>query len=588
MVKLLISGDACGQFKSLFSRAGKIQKSKNGPFDALLCVGNFFGDEGSQQLLPYLTGKKALPLPTYFVTGGEPSSELTALLDSMPEGGELAPNLTFLGRSGVAGIAGLRVAFLSGRFDAAKFRGEIDEKKYSPAYTHKEVRALFEGYKKESARGVDVLLTSEWAVGVALGLPPEKQPDTPGRPPQTVGSPAVRDVVSQIGARYHFCGTEGVYYSRVAFKTESSFNRTFCMGKQGGKPKSLYACNMSAVATLDVDELTNYPAGTTVSPYQLQSAPSDEGPLLKRHKSQHAEQFAAIARGETGGNAKADGLFNRWGLSENTQNSGRVPGPSYVCRICDEKGHFIQDCPQAKHKGEGRPMNVDRECWFCLGGDKVETQLVVSLGTHVYMAMDKGPVTDHHVLLLPHEHEPSFACLSTAAQKEILLFKTALRLMYDAQGLVPIFWERNIPIRGQNHMQLQAVGVAQEVAAGAMSYLLEEAEELKMDLQVMEKGTTIASVVGKDPYLYIEVSPKERLLHRVNPDRRLKGLFNFARSGVAQLLGQPHKADWKQCKQDDQGEGAMVAKIKASYSPFDFTGDSNDDSSDDSDDSDSD
>lgn len=38
----LLCGDVEGKFDDLFKRVATIQK-KSGPFDALLCVGNFFG-----------------------------------------------------------------------------------------------------------------------------------------------------------------------------------------------------------------------------------------------------------------------------------------------------------------------------------------------------------------------------------------------------------------------------------------------------------------------------------------------------------------------------------------------------------------
>ena len=44
--KVLISGDAKGNFKSLFSRVGAVNKS-NGPFDLLLCTGSFFAESGT-------------------------------------------------------------------------------------------------------------------------------------------------------------------------------------------------------------------------------------------------------------------------------------------------------------------------------------------------------------------------------------------------------------------------------------------------------------------------------------------------------------------------------------------------------------
>lgn len=47
MINSLICGDVNGNFNSLFSRVESIDK-KSGPFDVLLCTGNFFGDDNSQ------------------------------------------------------------------------------------------------------------------------------------------------------------------------------------------------------------------------------------------------------------------------------------------------------------------------------------------------------------------------------------------------------------------------------------------------------------------------------------------------------------------------------------------------------------
>lgn len=47
IINSLICGDVNGNFHSLFSRVESINK-KSGPFDVLLCAGNFFGDDNSQ------------------------------------------------------------------------------------------------------------------------------------------------------------------------------------------------------------------------------------------------------------------------------------------------------------------------------------------------------------------------------------------------------------------------------------------------------------------------------------------------------------------------------------------------------------
>ena len=119
--KILVSGDVRGRFSALFKSVTKANK-KAGPFSALLCTGRFFGDlaptETDDELGPYLTGAKQVPVPTYFVLGSE-SEGSTSMVDGdmVESGGEICPGVHYLGRCGVKIIAGLRIAFLSGVHD---------------------------------------------------------------------------------------------------------------------------------------------------------------------------------------------------------------------------------------------------------------------------------------------------------------------------------------------------------------------------------------------------------------------------------------------------------------------------------------
>lgn len=42
-----------------------------------------------------------------------------------------------------------------------------------------------------------------------------------------------------------------------------------------------------------------------------------------------------------------------------------------------------------------------------------------SVGDEVYLALDKGPITPQHALIIPIEHHPSLAALSAEAAKEV-------------------------------------------------------------------------------------------------------------------------------------------------------------------------
>lgn len=72
------------------------------------------------------------------------------------------------------------------------------------------------------------------------------------------------------------------------------------------------------------------------------------------------------------------------------------------------------------------------------------------------------------------------------------------------------------------------------------------------------------------PYIYFELPSGLRLFHSVSKGK-IPGLFDYQRNTLARLLGTPERADWKQCKQTEEEEIAMVEKIKERFAPYDFT-----------------
>ncbi|KAL9255045.1 Zinc finger CCCH domain-containing protein [Drosera capensis] len=66
--RILLCGDVLGRLNQLFKRVQSVSKSA-GPFDALLCVGQFFPDspDGVDEFMGYMEGRVEFPIPTYFV-----------------------------------------------------------------------------------------------------------------------------------------------------------------------------------------------------------------------------------------------------------------------------------------------------------------------------------------------------------------------------------------------------------------------------------------------------------------------------------------------------------------------------------------
>ena len=88
-VKILVAGDTKGKFKELFDRVAAVNK-KNGPFELLLCVGDFFPETYSSDVVV-----PPAPITTY-VLGPTKTSQVNYF--SNLTGCELAENVTYLGK----------------------------------------------------------------------------------------------------------------------------------------------------------------------------------------------------------------------------------------------------------------------------------------------------------------------------------------------------------------------------------------------------------------------------------------------------------------------------------------------------------
>ena len=180
-VKILIAGDVRGNLPALYKRVEAVNASPAGPFTALFCVGNFFGespaaaaDDGTAGagdddathagVRPYIDGTLTAPLPTYFIDGLPDGREFCR-----DPSGVVAPNVTFLRSAKVHEIQGLRVAALPGRHnplvhdDESQLAATTAER--AGEYRAADVRTLLRSNATtETNPGgvVDLLLTNEW------------------------------------------------------------------------------------------------------------------------------------------------------------------------------------------------------------------------------------------------------------------------------------------------------------------------------------------------------------------------------------------------------------------------------------------
>ncbi|MGW6912906.1 metallophosphoesterase family protein [Kitasatospora sp. NPDC054939] len=201
-----MAGDVHGEFELLAERVAAVRRAR-GPVDAILAVGDVEANRDEADAagvhgpakyrkvgdFPLVQeGLLDLGAPLYFIGGNH--EPWPALDDAGP--GRWSDGVHFLGRAGVAEVAGLRVAFLSGIHSPritgvpGARRESVRERTY---YTGEEVAQVARAARR--AGQVDILLTHDWPAGVSG---PHR-----GSP---VGRPELRALAERLRPRWHFCG----------------------------------------------------------------------------------------------------------------------------------------------------------------------------------------------------------------------------------------------------------------------------------------------------------------------------------------------------------------------------------------------
>uniref|UniRef100_T1JGW9 Small ribosomal subunit protein uS17 n=1 Tax=Strigamia maritima TaxID=126957 RepID=T1JGW9_STRMM len=517
MQKILVSGDVDGKFSQLFQRVETVNK-KAGPFDMLLCVGNFFASDDTEWKL-CLNGTLKTPVATYIL--GPNTKELENFYPNT-EVEELCPNIMYLGRKGVlTGPSKLKLMYLSG------IEGRKSSSNHFTADDIKTLERLAE--YENSLKGVDILITSQWPKGVSkYVMPPQRNVDENG-------SQLISQLARIVTPRYHFCGLENVHYERLPYRnhrilSESAkhVTRFLSLGKVGNsqKQKWLYAFSIASLSSMDASELVKQPVDVTENPYSLQIIPQNETLLVQETPVQYFYDM-------------------------NPTNTGK-------------RRHENQNF-QSKRQKQWKPTQPTGPCWFCLGSPDVEKHLVVSIGNDIYLTLPKGGLVSDHILICPIAHFAATVDLPPEALAEVNKFKNALRKFYDSQQKIPIFFERNFRTQ---HFQIQVVPVSRKLENKIFAAFKRCAEQNELKLQTMPDSTELDIPSGV-AYFYAEIPSGERLLHLINKRFPLQ----FGREVVASpdLLDIPDKVDWKKCPNEFAQEKQIAEEFKNNFKPFDFT-----------------
>jgi Icc-related predicted phosphoesterase len=225
-------GDIHGRFHRVRIWLDALEEALGRAADAVLAVGDVEAfataddhrRKAAKRTMPaefaaFARGESRMPRPFYFIGGNNEDFES---LHQMPEGGEVAPGVHYLGRVGEATIAGIRVAWLSGIY-APKWL-ETPLQAPTTAATRKQAGYFRrpEVERIRAAQNVDLLLTHEWPRGLFAR--------TPGKPVRPwMGNQLTRSVVDELRPHWLLCGHSHERFAATLRHPEGGQTRVACL-----------------------------------------------------------------------------------------------------------------------------------------------------------------------------------------------------------------------------------------------------------------------------------------------------------------------------------------------------------------------
>eukprot|EP01026_Neomeris_dumetosa_P072220 TRINITY_DN7345_c1_g1_i6.p2 TRINITY_DN7345_c1_g1~~TRINITY_DN7345_c1_g1_i6.p2 ORF type:complete len:271 (-),score=41.78 TRINITY_DN7345_c1_g1_i6:388-1101(-) len=203
-----------------------------------------------------------------------------------------------------------------------------------------------------------------------------------------------------------------------------------------------------------------------------------------------------------------------------------------------------------------------KDCWFCLSNPNVDESLVVSVGSDMYLALDKGPVDNTHVVLVPVEHSPCMLEFSDTCFQEFMKYLDSLRQFFDTQNKDIMCFERFISFKnrgGGNHCTINVIGVDRgQKHVDPRQILMENQvdQEIPAGSTPEQFRNCLRDIVGDMEYFVVWLPDGGGLARPLFQHDRLP--LQVGRQVFAEVVGKVDRVDWRKCELQ-QEEGKMVA-----------------------------
>lgn len=235
---------------------------------------------------------------------------------------------------------------------------------------------------------------------------------------------------------------------------------------------------------------------------------------------------------------------------------------------------------RAENTDKRRKIVAPEECFFCLSNPNVETHMIVSIGTHSYITIAKGPLTEPngglnfagHLIIIPIRHQPVLAA-DSLEQDEIKNYQRTLADAFKKVDRAVVFFE--VSRQDNVHFHVQMVPVpfqnALETFERALAAKTEVNNERFLHQQVLrfEKYTTetedIKLIIQTGNFLRFTVFAEKEFQFITPLDGPGLVDLQFPRRVMAFHLKLPKRIRWDRCKQSMGQEKDECEKFKSFF-----------------------
>lgn len=248
------------------------------------------------------------------------------------------------------------------------------------------------------------------------------------------------------------------------------------------------------------------------------------------------------------------------------------------------------------------PPDARKDCWFCLASPSCQKHLIVSVNDHFYVTMPKGPVNEHHTLIVPVKH--SISDESQTSRKVIGAFmdpskeaildlqqtkSKLLKFAKEALGKELFVFERAIPTKGGYHAHVNCIpiekGIGPKLFSEMMRFAAASNEGRGFKLRELQNpDVSISSILMNanesgdlHGYFYAEIpfgdDSSKRLLYtmentHLGTDQMSTVPLQFGREVLSFVLGNPQLAHWKACEQTLDVEAECTKSFRKLLATF--------------------